>query len=76
MKPAGTGFVAAVSAFAMWGLFPLYFHPLRHVSSFQVIAHRVVWSCLFVLAWIGIRGEMPTLRATLADRSVVGRLAA
>jgi chloramphenicol-sensitive protein RarD len=75
MKPAGKGFLAAVGAFAVWGLFPLYFHPLRQVSSVQVIAHRVVWSCLFVLAWIGIRGEMPALRATLADRSVVWRLA-
>jgi chloramphenicol-sensitive protein RarD len=75
MKPAGKGFVAALSAFSIWGLFPLYFHPLRQVSSVQVIAHRVVWSCLFVLAWIGIRGEMPALRATLADRSVVWRLA-
>jgi chloramphenicol-sensitive protein RarD len=74
MRPAGKGFLAALGAFALWGLFPLYFHPLRQVSSVQVIAHRVVWSCLFVLAWIGLRGEMPTLRATLADRSVVGRL--
>jgi chloramphenicol-sensitive protein RarD len=75
MKPAGKGFLAAVSAFAIWGLFPLYFHPLRQVSAVQVIAHRVVWSCLFVLAWIGIRGEMPALRTTLANRSVVWRLA-
>jgi chloramphenicol-sensitive protein RarD len=64
-----------VSAFAVWGLFPLYFHPLRQVSAVQMIAHRVVWSCLFVLSWIAIRGEMRALRATLADRSVVWRLA-
>ena len=74
-KPAGNGFLAALGAFAIWGLFPLYFHPLRQVSSVQVIAHRVVWSCLFVLAWIAIRGEMPALRATLANRSVLWRLA-
>jgi chloramphenicol-sensitive protein RarD len=75
MQPASRGLLAALGAFAIWGLFPLYFHPLRQVSSVQVIAHRVVWSCLFVLAWIGIRGEMATLRATFADRSVVWRLA-
>jgi chloramphenicol-sensitive protein RarD len=75
MNPVSRGFLAALSAFAIWGLFPLYFHPLREISSVQVIAHRVVWSCLFVLAWIGIRGEMRTLRATLADRGVVWRLA-
>jgi chloramphenicol-sensitive protein RarD len=33
-----------------------------------------VWSCLFVLAWIGIRGEWPALRETLGRRSVVARL--
>jgi chloramphenicol-sensitive protein RarD len=76
MTPANKGFLAAVSAFAIWGVFPLYFHPLHEVSALQIIAHRVVWSCLFVLAWVGLRGEFSTLRATLADRSVVWRLAA
>lgn len=74
-KPGGRGFLAALGAFAIWGIFPLYFHPLRQVSSVQVIAHRVVWSCLFVLAWIAIRGEMPALRRTLVNKSVVWRLA-
>ena len=75
MTPVNKGFLAAMSAFAIWGLFPLYFHPLHEVSAVQVIAHRIVWSCLFVLAWIGLRGEFPTLRATLSDRSLVWRLA-
>jgi chloramphenicol-sensitive protein RarD len=74
MTPAGKGFLAALGAFAIWGVFPLYFHPLRQVSAVQVIAHRVVWSCLFVLAWMAMRGELSTLRTTLADRSVVWRL--
>ncbi|MHB8478464.1 MAG: EamA family transporter RarD [Steroidobacteraceae bacterium] len=75
MKPAGKGFVPAAAAFAIWGLFPLYFHILREVSAIQVIAHRVVWSCVCVLAWIVMRRELPTLGAPLADRGVVWRLA-
>ncbi len=75
MRGRFRGTVPAASAFAIWGIFPLYFHLLREVSAFQVIAHRVVWSCLFVLLWIALRGELNTLRATLADRSVVWRLA-
>jgi chloramphenicol-sensitive protein RarD len=75
MTPVKKGFLAAMSAFAIWGLFPLYFHPLHEVSAVQVIAHRIVWSCLFVLAWIGLRREFPGLRATLADRSLLWRLA-
>jgi chloramphenicol-sensitive protein RarD len=75
MTPVNKGFLAAMGAFGIWGLFPLYFHPLHEVSAVQVIAHRIVWSCLFVLGWIGLRGEFPTLRAALADRSLVWRLA-
>jgi chloramphenicol-sensitive protein RarD len=69
------GFAATAIAFAIWGLFPLYFHPLRQISAFQVIAHRVVWSCVFVLVWTAMRGELSTLRAALTNRSVVWRLA-
>jgi chloramphenicol-sensitive protein RarD len=75
VRTTSKGFTATAIAFAIWGLFPLYFHPLRQVSAFQVIAHRVVWSCVFVLVWTAMRGELPTLRATLANRSVVWRLA-
>lgn len=75
LKPVSRGFLPAAAAFAIWGLFPLYFHPLRQVSALQVIAHRVLWSCLFVFVWMAMRGELSMLRATLADRSVLWRLA-
>src|SRR5258708_28083145 len=74
MTKTSKGFTAAAAAFAMWGVFPLYFHPLRHVSPFQVIAHRVVWPCGFVLAWLAMRGERSSLPAPLANRSAVWRL--
>ena len=75
MTTTSRGFTAAAAAFAIWGVFPLYFHPLRQISPFQVIAHRVVWSCVFVLVWTAMRGELSTVRTTLANRSVVWRLA-
>src|SRR5260370_1967928 len=75
MTKTSKGFTAAAAAFAIWGVFPLYLRPLQQVSPFQAIAHRVVWSCIFVLVWMAIRGELSSLRATLANRSVVWRLA-
>jgi len=75
MTTTSKGFTAAAAAFAMWGAFPLYFHALREISPFQVIAHRVVWSCVFVIIWMRMRGELSSLRAALADRSVMWRLA-
>ena len=47
-EPAGKGLVPTAAAFAIWGLFPLYFYALRQVSAVQIIAHRLLWSCLFV----------------------------
>jgi chloramphenicol-sensitive protein RarD len=75
LKRVNPGLLPAATAFAIWGVFPLYFHPLHQVSAFQVIGHRIVWSCLFVLAWLAVRRELSTLRTALADLSVVWRLA-
>jgi chloramphenicol-sensitive protein RarD len=75
MRKAQKGLAAAAAAFAAWGLFPLYFKPLNAVSPFQVTAHRVVWSCLFVYGVLALRGELKEVRVALADRRVVVRLA-
>jgi chloramphenicol-sensitive protein RarD len=69
------GFTATVLAFTIWGVLPLYLHPLHQLSAAQVIANRVVWSFLFVLGWMALRGELGTLRAALTDRGVLWRLA-
>jgi chloramphenicol-sensitive protein RarD len=70
------GFIAATSAFVMWGFFPVYFHALYQVPSLQVIAHRIVWACVFVVGWMLFRGELGQVRAALTNRGVASRLAA
>lgn len=42
------GYIYALSAHALWGLLPLYWRALSDVPSLEVIAHRVVWSLLFL----------------------------
>lgn len=42
------GIYYAVAAFLMWGLVPIYFKSVAHVDEFEVIAHRIVWSCVFL----------------------------
>jgi chloramphenicol-sensitive protein RarD len=68
------GLTASAVAFVIWGLFPLYFAPLHEVAALEVIAHRVVWSCVLVLLILVARGELATLRAALADWGVMWRL--
>src|SRR5215467_5076274 len=48
------GLAAATTAFTLWGLFPIYFHALSAVPALQVIAHRIVWSALLVLARLAL----------------------
>lgn len=76
MNPSNKGLLPASAAFALWGVFPIYFHALHQVPAVQVIAQRIAWSCVFVLAWIALRGEIGSLRSALTNRAVVLRLAA
>ncbi len=48
IPPNAKGISAALGAFLMWGLFPLYFKQLSHINPFEVIAHRAVWTCLLL----------------------------
>jgi len=68
------GLAATTAAFTIWGLFPIYLYGLRAVPALQVIAHRVTWSCLFLLAWMGLRGELGRLTAALERPALIGRL--
>jgi chloramphenicol-sensitive protein RarD len=48
------GILFASTAYAIWGLFPLYFKALQDIPSIQILMHRIVWSLAFlvlVLAW-------------------------
>ncbi len=38
------GFGFALTAYLFWGILPLYMKALSHISAFEVIAHRIVWS--------------------------------
>ena len=71
-----SGLAAAVGAFTMWALFPLYLHPLARVPPLQVISHRIVWCCLLVFAWLAIKGQLGTVRSALSNPASRWRLAA
>lgn len=67
------GLLAAIFAFALWGLFPLYWHLLKAVPSLQIIAHRVIWCCVFVVGYLLLSDGRDWLRQALAAPKV-GRM--
>lgn len=72
----GRGIAAALAAFGMWGLFPLYLIGLLSVSAMQITAHRIAWSCVFVLGWLAFRRELGQLWAAVRREGVLLRLTA
>lgn len=54
----GSGVTAAIIAFVIWGFFPLYLKGLASVPALEITAHRIAWSCVFVLGWMAVRGEL------------------
>jgi chloramphenicol-sensitive protein RarD len=69
------GLAAGATAFTIWGLFPLYLYPLRTVPAPQIIAHRIAWSCLFILVWMLARGELGRLTGIFTRPGLLARLA-
>lgn len=51
------GLIYAVLAYTIWGLFPLYWHPVMEVNVWQIVAHRVIWSAVFMAILLAWRGE-------------------
>jgi chloramphenicol-sensitive protein RarD len=57
------GILAASVAFTIWGLSPLYFRAVGSVSPFEIVAHRVLWSLLFLAALLAVAPSAGGFRA-------------
>lgn len=49
------GVLFGVAAYVLWGLFPLYWPLLKPSGAIEILAHRMVWSLVAVVAILAIR---------------------
>lgn len=66
MDESTRGTISTITAFFLWGIFPIYWKALQHVSSTQILAHRVVWSLLFVLFLLSIQRRWRGVKTVLS----------
>lgn len=59
---AARGALAATSSFLIWGVVPVYWKQMQGVSAFELIAHRIAWSLLFLLGVLWWQKNLRTLR--------------
>jgi chloramphenicol-sensitive protein RarD len=66
---------AGLSAYLMWGLFPIYFHVLKgKVTASEILAHRVIWSLPVVAMILFRRDAMATIKPVFRDRKTLATL--
>ena len=54
------GIIAAVGAYILWGVLPIYWKFLNHVPAQELLAHRIVWSFVFVSGLLVVTGKVGT----------------
>lgn len=64
---AAAGALAATGAFLLWGVLPVYWKFLHGIQPLEVIAHRIVWSLVFLLVVLKVRGRLGQFRRALVD---------
>jgi chloramphenicol-sensitive protein RarD len=72
-RSAARGALAAALCYLSWGLVPLYWHQLAAIAAPELIAHRLVWSLLFLAAVLHAHNGWTEVRAALTTRRSVIR---
>ncbi|MDA7737836.1 EamA family transporter RarD [bacterium] len=70
------GLSYAIGAYFIWGLVPLFWKQLAYVNSIELVVHRMLWSFVFVAAYVLLRQDWKVLFGYFKDKVLIRRLAA
>jgi len=70
------GLAYGAGSYLLWGLFPLYWPLLEPAGAGEVLAHRIVWSVVFVAGLLVLRGRWSWVRGLGAGRTALLGVAA
>ena len=68
------GVMYGLAAYTMWGCFPLYFALFDGVPAFEILLHRIIWACLFLIGLISLLRRWPPVVTALGDPKRLGRV--
>jgi len=70
-----SGVLQAALAYAIWGLFPLYFRLVSEVSPLDIVVYRSLWSLVFVMAVLAVLRRWTWLREVARHPRTLGLFA-
>lgn len=65
MSNSKKGVLFALGAYVIWGFLPIYWKQIEDVSSYEIIAHRILWSFVFMILFIVAAGRWLYFREDL-----------
>jgi chloramphenicol-sensitive protein RarD len=65
-----SGLLMGLGAYTIWGVLPLYFKAMAEVRATEIVAHRILWSLVFLGALATLWKRWPRVRAALGNRRV------
>jgi chloramphenicol-sensitive protein RarD len=68
------GLLFGVSAYSLWGAFPLYWPLLEPANALEIVSHRAVWTLVFCLIVLAATKALKSSLATLKRPKVAAKL--
>jgi chloramphenicol-sensitive protein RarD len=68
------GLVYGVSAYVLWGLFPLYWPLLQPANPLEIVSHRAVWTMIFCIIVLAVTHALKSTLATFKRPKVAVKL--
>lgn len=62
------GFALGMTAYVMWGFLPFYMKAVAHISPYEVVAHRILWSVPVAAILLAFQGGFGEFSAALRNR--------
>lgn len=70
-KSIDRGVIYGASAYVTWGIIPIFWKFLGHVSAVEIVTHRIVWTLIFAFAALAAWERLPKLWSALRNRRTV-----
>ncbi len=68
MPNQSAGLIAGIAAFVTWGLVPVYWKLLNRISATEILAHRFVWTWIFMLLLLTWEGRWAEVNENVRTR--------
>jgi len=66
------GYLYGLIAYVLWGFFPIYFKLLKPSPPLEILAHRIVWSVLFISLLLAVMRNWRFIARLVRNRRLLG----